>query len=157
MKLQNLEVRLFDKKHLTEVVNVIHATIKTCYPEIYAPEVVDFFLDYHSEQNIVKKSSKGEVYTFYLTGELIGTGYLVEDEIGGLYILPNFQNKGYGSEAMNFLLNCARQKGLKNIWIDATPASNPLYLHLGFKLIEEKVMYVEGDVPLPYSYMEYCF
>ena len=157
MSRSKLNIKPFKKEDITEVVDIIHSTIKICYPAIYQPEVVDFFLEYHSKQSILDRSEKGELYTLHVDNKLIGTIYFVDTEFGGLYILPEFQKMGYGGESIKFLLKRAKSQGFKKVWLDATPGSKSLYVRLGFKLIEERIMFVENDIPLPYTYMEYKF
>ena len=150
-----LDIRSYVITVTEKVVEVIHTTIKKCYPDFYSEQVIDFFLDYHSEQHLKERVDRGEFYLLYLHDKLIGTGFLDEEEIGGLYILPDFQNKGYGTFMLNFLLDRARKKGLKKVWLDATPNSKALYARLGFSHTEEKIMYVDEKYPLVYYYMEY--
>jgi len=146
-------IRRFKREDLKATVELIHTTIKLCYPWIYPLEVIDFFLKYHSPEQILKKASEGKMFLIVDIEKIIGTGYLVGDEIGGIYILPDEQKKGYGRKMMDHLLGVAKNNGLKRIWLDATPFAKPLYDNMNFDLVK-KARDLVGDKPLDYYVME---
>ena len=148
-----MTIRRFRKEDLRASVELIHTTIKLCYPSVYPPEVVNFFLEYHSADQLLLKAAKGELYLITEGENIIGTGYLIKDEIGGVYIHPEEQKKGYGKKIMEYLIRIAVNKGLERIWLDATPLSKPLYDHMRFTLVR-KACDMIGDQPLDYYVME---
>jgi GNAT superfamily N-acetyltransferase len=147
-----LEISKFETKDLHELQLLIHHTIKVCYPAIYAPEVVDFFLNYHSEEEIISRSEKAIILVLKVDGKMLATGFLLENELGGVYVHPDFQGLGYGRMIVNALLKIADDEGLNYIHLDSTSIAKSMYLKLGFKVTEEAVQMVD-KVPLPYSKM----
>lgn len=128
-------------------------TISTCYPAIYPKEVVQFFLDYHSESEILRRANSGVVIVL-LNNEIIrGTGFLDGEELGGVYVHPDFQQRGFGKAIVKQLLLIARDLEQKYIHLDSTPIAKPMYEKLEFKLVSHAVQMV-GDVPLHYFIME---
>lgn len=138
---------------LEEVRILIHKTISDCYPKIYAPEVVNFFLDYHSLEEIKRRQSIGLMVVLIENKVLLGTGFLVDDELGGAYIHPDHQGKGMGTAIIKYLVDEARKLGLKRVWMDATPLAQPLYTKLGFNIVSPMVQMVD-NVPLNYFKMD---
>ena len=53
------EAKLAD---LQTVKNMVHRTIKECYPECFSENVVDFFLNLHSEEAIKDDLINANVY-----------------------------------------------------------------------------------------------
>jgi GNAT superfamily N-acetyltransferase len=151
--LNSLEIKEFKKSDLSRLTCLIHETILQCYPSCYPPEVVEFFIDYHRESEILRKAEEGTVLLAFLQEKLVGCGYLLNDEVGGIYIHPDYQKQGFGKELLNQLLAKAKELALKNVWLDSTPIAKKMYLDAGFVIQEEKVMYVENNAPLEYSYM----
>ena len=140
---------------IPDLVRHIHNTIKQCYPAIYSSEVVQFFLEYHNGKVVLDKVNNETVMVLFDHGKLVGTGYLNKDEIGGVYIDPQYQRKGYGSKIVKKLLNIAKTKNIETVWLDATPIAYKFYLILGFRLIEEKTDFVgEKFSPLLYYKMQ---
>lgn len=148
-----IEIAKFKPDDLFELQSLIHITIKKCYPAIYAPEVVDFFLDYHSCDGIIARSNKALIIALRENNQLIGTGFLSENELGGVYVHPDHQGLGFGSLIVEHLLLIARNKGLKSIHLDSTSIARSMYEKLGFHVIEPAI-YMVGDVPLNYFKME---
>jgi len=138
---------------IPQIRDLMHLTISVCYPAIFPGEVVQFFLDYHSPEEIQRRTQNGLVVALKDVGELRGTGFLMDEEMGGVYIHPDHQRKGYGRQIVEFLLSRAQENKLERIWLDATPLAKPLYDKLGFSLISPMVQMV-GDVRLNYFKME---
>ena len=132
---------------------LIHSTIRKCYPRIYAPEVVRFFLDYHSIAAIERRMNAGIVIVLKEEGQIRGTGFLTGEEMGGVYVDPRHQGKGYGTAIIEYLIGVALANEVKRIWLDATPIAKPLYERLGFQVVSPMTQMV-GIVPLHYFKME---
>ena len=135
--------------------NLISYTIITCYPSVYSREVVDFFLSYHSKSELKLKVEKAEFICGFIGDDIIATGYLNNEEIGGVYVHPDFQRRGYGRIIVQELLTRARIRKLDFVWLDSTPLAYKLYLDLGFILQDELIEYVgENNIPLKYYKMK---
>jgi GNAT superfamily N-acetyltransferase len=135
------------------VIDLIHTTIRTCYPTIYPPKVVQFFLEYHSPKEVERRLKGGTLLVLKLGDEICGTGFLYEEELGGVYVHPDHQRKGYGYKIVRELLQLAQKQKLKRVWLDATPIAKPLYDKLGFILVSELTQWI-GDERLDYFKME---
>ena len=86
--------------------------------------------------------------------ELIASGYLVENEIGGIYVHPGKHHKGIGQKMLHALLLEAENQKLSSVWLESTPIARKLYENSGFEVVEEKIMYVKNNTPLPYFFMQ---
>lgn len=148
--------KLTSEELVPKVSQLIHSTIKACFPQIYEPEVIRFFLDYHSEEEIWSKYNKGNFFVATEIDEnnVVASGYLLEKEIGGVYVRPAYQRKGYGRKILACLLDLAYSQKIDAVWVDATPLAKGFYLSMGFKLIEKKTDFVGNNVPLDYFRME---
>lgn len=152
-----ITIKHFHKKELHQLIQLIHLTIKRCYPECYAQEVVDFFINYHSSEELLRKAEVGKLVVGYKGDVLIASGYFVEGEIGGVYIHPGYQQQGFAKEIVTFLLDLAKKEGSNSVWLESTPLALKLYKQLGFYVDEERVMYVGNNTPLPYYHMRKKF
>ena len=86
----------------TMIKNIVHTTINTVYSKYYPSGAVDFFLKHHSDENIKKSIEDDEVYLFSENNTIIGTGTINGNEIDRLFILPEFQGKGFGTKALDY-------------------------------------------------------
>ncbi len=129
---------------LPELVKHVHWTIKKCYPDIYEPAIVNFFLNYHNKSNLQSRLANG-IFILGLYGtDVVACGYLLDNEIGGVYINPGYQRQGIGTKLVMELIKIANKKMLKLLWLDATPMALDFYLSIGFELIEKKTDIIKG-------------
>jgi GNAT superfamily N-acetyltransferase len=147
-----VEIVKFKSEDLSELQSLIHTTIRRCYPSIYAPEVVDFFIGFHSYNEITARSKIALIFTLRDNNEMLATGFLLENELGGVYVHPDYQGLGYGRMIVEHLLKIAKSAGLKFIHLDSTPIAKGMYEKLGFHVTEPAIQMI-GDVPLPYFKM----
>lgn len=82
---------------------IVCRTIEDAYSKHYAPEVVDYFLNYHNVQNIQRDISNGDTYVIEINGKCVGTGSHNGNYISRVFIHPDFQGHGYGTEIMDHL------------------------------------------------------
>ena len=82
---------------------LVQKTIKTIYPRYYPAEVVKFFAELHSPDSI-KRDVENQVVGMLFDGEiLVGTGTCTSNHITRVFVLPEFQGKGYGNYIMQQL------------------------------------------------------
>lgn len=77
-------------------------TIHQVYPHYYPLGVVGFFLAHHSDENIMADIMCGDVYLMKEGEDDVGTVTINANEINRLFVLPQFQHKGYGTAMMDF-------------------------------------------------------
>lgn len=85
------------------VLRITHYTIKEIYPHYYPAGAVDFFLNHHSLENIIRDIADGNVWLLNTdTGDEAGTVTINRNEINRLFVLPEYQGKGYGRGLIDF-------------------------------------------------------
>jgi GNAT superfamily N-acetyltransferase len=146
-------IRRIEPEDYDAVKELIHITIKASYPSIFPQEVVKFFLEYHSVGEIKRRADNGIVLVIEEDKQLRATGFFMEEEMGGVYVHPDFQKHGFGSLIVEKLLEAAQERKCRYFHLDATPLAKPLYLKMGFDLIGPATQWV-GDIPLHYFKME---
>lgn len=140
-------------KQIDELALFIKSIIKQCYPPIYSNDVIDFFVELHSPENLKKKTKKGLVLLGYYENELIACGTLYKKEICGVYVNTQYHRKGFGKVLVSKLIQTAINKGYDHIWLDSTPIAFDFYKSLGFQLTEERTIYINNNSPLPHFRM----
>lgn len=136
-----------------EAAVIAKETIQKVYPRYYPPGAVQFFLDLHSEARIEEAVSSEEIYLAAVQGNIIGTGSIRKNEICRLFILPEYQGKGYGSRLMDLLEAKIFEKYTK-VHVDASFPAESMYLKRGYQMISyEKIETENGDF-LCYHTME---
>lgn len=130
-----MEFLLAKKEDAEQVYMLVQETIRVVYPKYYLKEIVDMFCEFHSKENIMKDIEAGNTFILSENNEIIGTGTKKENHITRVYVLPEFQRKGYGSFIMGQLEDKIKEH-YDYADIDASlPACN-LYAHLGYQTVD---------------------
>ncbi len=151
------------KSDMDTILHLAHTTISTIYPRYYPKGVVDFFLYHHSPDNIRTDIAAGLVWlleedgpSYYGVshhGQSIGTVTIKENSINRLFVLPECQGRGYGSQLMDF----AEQKvggWFDTVYIDSSLPAKEMYQKRGYKEVRTcHIRTNSGDV-LVYDEME---
>lgn len=97
MRTPNLaRIRDFQESDLALVGRLIQRTIDVCYSGVYPSRAVQFFKEFHSPEEIMKRHRRGKMLVVEEDGRVIATGALVDGDIFGIFVHPEFQHRGYG-------------------------------------------------------------
>lgn len=141
------------EENLDFVFEIVQNTVKTIYPKYYPKEVVDFFCELHSRENIAKDIESGKAGILLVDEQIVGTGSHDGNHITRVYVLPEFQGKGYGS----FIMQCLEDEisgKCDKVLLDASLPASQLYERRGYRTIRHEKWFVENDVVLVYEVME---
>ena len=98
-----MDIRKAILSDLSIIKRISEVTISEIYPHYYPKGAVDFFLEHHSKGNILDDIKKGIVYLcFDASKNAVGTVTIKNNEICRLFVLPSYQNKGFGTEMLEF-------------------------------------------------------
>ena len=80
-----------------DIYQLVQKTITTIYPKYYPKEVVDFFCELHSEENIERDIEEGNVGVLLCNENIVGTGSYKDNHITRIYVSPDYQKIGRAS------------------------------------------------------------
>ena len=144
------EAKLAD---LQTVKNMVHRTIKECYPECFSENVVDFFLNLHLEEAIKDDLINANVYLMESDGYLVGTGTIKDNVIKRLFILPQYQHHKFGTELLQCLDDELAVNDIFTAAVDAHEQVRGWYQAMGYAVLSEQIVDINGET-LPYYHME---
>ncbi len=125
--------------------DIVQTNINKVYPKYYPSGAVDFFLKHHSDENIKKSIEDDEVYLLSENNTIIGTGTINENEIDRLFILPEFQGKGFGTKALDYFEHEIFKK-YDNVTLSASFPAFEIYQKRGYVPFEyNKILTDNGD------------
>lgn len=140
-------------ENIESIFHIVQSTVTTIYPKYYPKEVVDFFRAFHNRENIAADIEKGNAGILVVDNQIAGTGSHDGNHITRVYVLPEFQGKGYGS----FIMQCLEDEiagTYKVVQLDASLPACGLYEHRGYHTIKHEKHMVENGVILVYEIME---
>ena len=129
-------------------------TIKAVYPHYYPEGAVKFFLDHHSSEHIAKDIIEGNVWLMLTDeGKPAGTITVNGCEINRLFVLPEYQGKGYGKALLDHAekLIAAEHQVIK---LSASFPAKNIYLKRGYFSTGFFIIDTENGDKLCYDYME---
>ena len=138
---------------LQTVKNMVHRTIKECFPEYFSANIVRFFLEHHSEEAIKRDLQEANVYLMESDGYLVGTGTIDDNLIKRLFILPQYQRHQFGTELLQCLEDELAVNKIFTARVEAHEKARGWYQAMGYRLVSEESIDVNGE-KLPYYCME---
>lgn len=135
-------IRLAKVIDLENVLHITRDTISDIYLHYYPNGVVDFFLKHHSRENILSDIESGIVWVLEIGDCLVGTATVKDNAVNRLFVLPQYQSRGYGSQLMDFAEDKIA-RDFRQIHIDSSLVAKEMYLKRGYK--EKKTCRIQAD------------
>jgi len=88
-------------------------------------------------REIINKLKDRELFVNEIDGRILGVGALGKNEIRTMFVKPSMQKKSLGKQMLNFLINRAKSKGLKKVWLKSSMEAEGFYKKQGFKKIKD--------------------
>ena len=137
-----MKIRIAEMKDLEKVLQITSDTISEIYSHYYAKGVVDFFLKHHSRENVLSDIEKGIVWLLENDDCEIGTVTIRENAINRLFVLPDYQSCGFGTQLMDFA-EAKIAEEYSHIHIDSSLPAKEMYLKRGYK--EKKTCKIQAE------------
>ena len=146
-------IRAAKETDFDSVKDITQTTIWSVYPKYYPGGAVQFFSNHHSDDRIRADIVAGVLFLIEVDGTAIGTVTVADNEIKRLFVLPDFQRKGYGRELMDFAEEIIRKKH-DHIILDASLPAKQIYLKRGYVTAKYNMIETENGNYLCYDVME---
>ena len=137
-KADNTCIREFQESDLVHVKRLIHHTIDICYSGVYPPRAVKLFKVYHSDTKVLERHQEGEILVIEQDGNIIATGAIVNGEIFGVFVHPDFRKHGHGRTLMRELEARAKLKGYTEVVLSISLPSRGFYEDLDYRGFEDR-------------------
>lgn len=148
-----MSIRTAFLSDLETVKTITHTTISEIYPHYYSGGAVEFFLEHHSADNIINDIESNCVFICMDSNQnAVGTVTIKNNEILRLFVLPQYQGKGFGSELLEYAEN-AVSINYSEIKIDASLSAKAIYLKRGYKETEYHIIKTRNNDFLCYDVM----
>ena len=158
-------VPIKEPEHIAELVNLAEAIWREYFPSILTQDKLDHLLKHMLSIEVLTREIADEGYEFYFAqadDKNIGfIGIVQQDDalfLSKLYLLKEARDKGYGRQEFNFVLQRAKELGLKKITLTCdrnNSASWERYEHMGFVKTGEVDTDVGGGYQMNDYTMEY--
>lgn len=128
-------------------------TIKAIYPHYYPEGAVEFFLDHHSDKNILDDIESNRTFMLEKGNTMVGTTTIKGNEICRLFVLPEHQGKGYGKALLNFSEQIIFRQNT-TVRLDASLPAKEIYMKCGYRYRSSHSLRTGRDDFLCYDVLE---
>jgi GNAT superfamily N-acetyltransferase len=148
--MHDLILRHFLPSDLASVKKLILSTIDKSYAGAYPPRAIEYFKQYHSDEQILERAKKGYTVIGEFQGKPIATGTIVEDHICAVFVMPAAQRQGLGRKIMDLLEAKARSEGYIEVNLHVSLPSKQFYERLAYQLSDDAYLDVGEGQRLDY-------
>ena len=138
---------------MSSVYRLIQDTIEVSYRGVYRQEAVEFFKNYHSEEQILNDAATGYTIVAEYHDELVGTGTLCGINIRRVFVSPSNQHRGTGRLIVRELERTASLNKSTNIDLEASLVSRRFWESMGFVVQSYNTFPVSNNQRLDYYRM----
>ena len=148
-----MEYRKAEQADFPAVLALIQETICGVYPRYYPQGCVDYFLDWHSPARVSVAIEAGQVNVLLDGEKLVGTGSREDNHITRVFVLPEYQGRGYGRYILDRLEE-AVAKNYDTVQLDASLPAARLYERRGYHTVEHQSEETASGCVLVWDVME---
>ena len=132
---------------------ITEETIRTVYPHYYPAGAVAFFLAHHNAAAIMRDITENCVFLCISdSGEITGTVTVSGNEIGRLFVLPQYQGNGYGRALLDFAESRIAEQ-YDEAELDVSFPAKPIYLKRGYQAVSWHSIETENGDHLCFDHM----
>ena len=150
---QEIHLRQMKETDLQSVYELVQNTIQVSYADVYPPEAIEFFKNYHNQDNILKDATSGYSIVAESDGLILVTGTLLVMNVRRVYIVPQQHHQGIGKLIVKKLEQKAKSLGLEKLDLLASLKSRTFWEAMGFVFAGEFFIPVANDKKLIYYEM----
>ena len=132
---------------------ITQETIRAVYPRYYPFGAVEFFCRHHSDENIQADIASGKVYLLCDDETVVGTVTVSGNGINRLFVLPEYQHRGYGRALLDFAERMILPQ-YGTVRIDASFPAKQICRKRGYLETEYHTVRTENGDYLCYDVME---
>jgi len=130
--MEDIPLRRFLPGDIEDVSRLVVETIEVSYAKSYPREAIDYFLEYHTVEQILLDADRGCTFVLASGGRIAGTGTLLGTTIKRVFVDPSRQRRGYGALLMQALEREALRCGVRRVDLSASLPSKRFYDRLGY-------------------------
>ncbi len=128
-----MQIKKTSPADVNTVLRITQDTIRAVYPHYYPAGAVEYFLHHHHTEAIRSDIADNCVYLcISYAGEPIGTVTVRENDIGRLFVLPEYQGLGCGRLLLDYAEQIIAQH-YPAAKLDVSFAAKAIYLKRGYQ------------------------
>lgn len=147
MSIQNVFVRPFAPDGSEQVSKVIVRCLKAVNSRDYTPGQIDRLCAAFTPGRVLERFGNRVRLVAVQKGALVSTAMLQDNEVGSVFVCPDFHGRGVGKTLVEHIEAVARQNGVGLIKAYSSLTAVGFYLYLGYEKLREK-RELDGEVTI---------
>ena len=141
---------------MEEIYNLVQDTIKEVYPRYYPEEVVRFFSQQQSWENLERDLDEERIYVLLDSEHVIGVGSFEGNHITRVFVRTDYQSHGVGSFIMQHLEDRIERE-YETVHLESTMPAVIMCEKRGYRTVRHEKWTVRNGAVLVYPVMEKIF
>ena len=106
-------------------------------------------------KGVASKLEEWHAYVAVVDGRIVGTASLNDRTVRAVFVHPDYQGRGIGTELMNSVENAASVQSESTLSVQSSITAQPFYAKRGFKVVrevfygEERTIVMSKDISSP--------
>ena len=106
-------------------------------------------------EGVASKLEEWHAYVAVVEGRIVGTASLNDRTVRAVFVHPDYQGRGIGTELMNSVENAASVQSESTLSVQSSITAQPFYAKRGFKVVrevfygEERTIVMSKDISSP--------
>jgi GNAT superfamily N-acetyltransferase len=106
-------------------------------------------------EGVASKLEEWHAYVAVVDGRIVGTASLNDRTVRAVFVHPDYQGRGIGTELMNSVENAASVQSESTLSVQSSITAQPFYAKRGFKVVrevfygEERTIVMSKDISSP--------
>ena len=138
MTAQPIEIRHASEDDSDEVSQLIIRTLRSSSAKEYSAAIIANVELSFSPSSVQRLMAKRKVFVASDNGRIVGTGSLDGKAVRMMFVLPEFQGRGIGTQLMQRIEALARENGVDVLTVPSSITAVAFYGALGFKFVHER-------------------
>ncbi|MEZ4837498.1 MAG: GNAT family N-acetyltransferase [Caldilineaceae bacterium] len=129
---QQVRIRPYQVGDAATVSAIIRTTMRVSNSADYAPERLQPLIDYFSPAKVDQINETRTCLVAEVSGVLVATAGLEDDELVTFFVLPEWQGRGIGGALLAELERAAQTQGITELKVDASVTGAAFYARHGY-------------------------
>ncbi|MDI9309556.1 MAG: GNAT family N-acetyltransferase [Limnohabitans sp.] len=144
MQTNNIEIRKAESIDAEELSNLICENAEKILKPHYNEKQLEIFIRYYSKDVMLDKIQNQIVFCAEINNQIVGTIALEKNFVVGFYTKLEYLNQGVGKKLMKHLENFAKNNGMRNLKLAASPEGLSFYYKNDWLKIKDFVIEYYG-------------
>jgi len=132
-----IEIRKFKDEDALDASDLIRKTLSEENSKFYPNSVIEYMCNEFSPKFLIELSKEREFFIAIENSKMVGTITIINDDIGTVFVNPEYHSKGIGTKLMETIENLAKKRKIEKLKLQSSINAVDFYEKLGYSKREK--------------------